>query len=758
MRFSFVFAAFAACISLGAYAQETEKSEKLDSVVVSVSRAGRNTPVTYTSVGREELLGSPSGSSLPMILSLQPSVVTTNEGGTGLGYSKMTVRGSKGSQVNVTLNGITLNDGESQEVFWVNIPSLGRIVGNVQLQRGLGTSANGAGAFGASVNMNTSFVDALPSASCEFSYGSFATRMSTVSFSSGMTPSGVYASFLYSTGNTDGYIRNAWADVGSLFGVLGWMRGNNSLRFTVLSGKQHTGITWNGIPLAKLESDRTYNSAGGWVDAFGGIHYYDNESDNYVQTHYQLNYTHRFSRGLFWSTTFNFTKGDGYYEQYKAGHDYDGYPGEKLEKFGFATPYVVGGVSYKRSDFLTRKFMDNGCKVINTTLKYTGGRTELSGGLYLSDYDGDHFGRVLWSKVHGDNYDYPDEWYRNNGRKRDATAFARAEWRAASWLTAYAEMQGRIVNLRMTGIDDEFSDVTFARTWHFFNPRAGITARFEAHKAYASVALGHREPGRSDLMEQAESANAPGGTGEVPLKPERMVDAELGYFYGSSSFSGGVNLYCMEYRDMLLETGRISTTGYYIKDNVGRSWRRGVEFSFAWKPVRILSVDGNLTLSTNKIRDYSYWLDTYDDAVNWNPVLDAQGHKVQTRVDCGTVTMLMSPSITGMARAEIKPFGENFKAGLTGKYVGSQYWDNTESAERRIPAYFVLDGFVEKIIPVKGGRISAALFLNNILDREYYADAWVYRAVFANGDPEYREEGLFPQAPFNLSVRLRFEF
>ena len=757
MRGFFIPAALAACISSGLMAQTNEPVEKLDSVVVSVSRAGRNTPVTYTTVGRDELRGAPAGSSLPMILSLQPSVVTTNEGGTGLGYSKMTVRGSKGSQVNVTLNGITLNDGESQEVFWVNIPSLGRIAGNVQLQRGLGTSANGAGAFGASVNMNTAFVDALPSASCETSYGSFNTRMSTLSFSSGMTPSGVYASFLYSSGNTDGYIRNAWADVSSLFGVLGWMRGRNSLRFTVLSGSQHTGITWNGIPLAKLETDRTYNSAGGWVDAFGGLHYYDNESDNYVQTHWQLNYTRQFSRSLFWSTTFNFTKGDGYYEQYKAGHDYDGYPGEKLEKYGFATPYVVGGTSYKRSDFLTRKIMDNGCEVLNTSLKYSGERIELSGGLYLSDYDGDHFGKVLWSKVHGDSYDYPDEWYRNSGRKRDATAFARAEWQAASWLTAYAELQGRIVSLRMKGIDDDFSDMGYSHTWRFFNPRAGVTARKGPHKAYASVALGHREPGRSDLKEQVEEANA-SGSGEIPLKPERMVDAELGYSYASSAFSGGVNLYCMEYRDMLLETGRISSTGYYIKDNVGRSWRRGVEFTFAWKPVRILSVDGNLTLSSNRIKDYTCWLDTYDNATDWNKVLDGQGRVVQTRVDCGTTAMLMSPSITGMARAEVRPFGESFKAGLTGRYVGSQYWDNSGSAERRIPAYCVFDAYAEKVFDIKGGRISAALFLNNILDREYYADAWVYRAVFANGDPEYREEGLFPQAPFNLSARLRFEF
>ena len=294
-----------------------EKVEKLDSVVVSSSRAGKNTPVTYTMVGKEELRRSNPLNSLPMNLSLQPSVVSVNEGGTGLGYSTMTVRGSKGSQINVTLNGITLNDAESQEVFWVNIPALSKMISSVQLQRGLGTSANGAGAFGASINMSTASVGADPFADVDMSVGSYGTYTTSFSAGTGLTDSGLYLNAAYSRSSTDGYIRNAFADVQSAMVVLGWLKERNSLRLTWLMGDQRTGITWEGISPSMYETDRRYNPAGEYYDEFGNVHYYDNETDNYTQHHLQLNWTHSFSDRLAWSTTFNYTRGDGYYENYK---------------------------------------------------------------------------------------------------------------------------------------------------------------------------------------------------------------------------------------------------------------------------------------------------------------------------------------------------------------------------------------------------------------------------------------------------------
>ena len=291
--------------------------ERLDSVVVSATRAGKETPVTYDMVGKEELRQSNPSASLPMTLNLLPSVVTYNENGTGLGNSSMTIRGSKGSQINVTLNGITLNDAESQEVFWVNIPALTSLLSGVQVQRGLGTSASGPGAFGASINMNTAFVRPEPSATVELSGGSFGTFMTSAAISSGKLPSGLYFDLAMNVGVTDGYIRNGFVESTSLFAVLGWLRGANSLRLTYLLGAQRSGITWDGIDLEQYYKDRRYNGAGEYYDDNGNVCYYPNQTDNYAQHHLQLNYTRQFGAHLTWVNTVNYTRGDGYDEYYK---------------------------------------------------------------------------------------------------------------------------------------------------------------------------------------------------------------------------------------------------------------------------------------------------------------------------------------------------------------------------------------------------------------------------------------------------------
>ncbi len=391
-----------------------EEPEKLDSVVVSTSRAGERTPVTFTMVGKEQLRRSNPINSLPMNLNLQPSVVTYNEGGTGLGNSTMTVRGSKGSQINVTLNGITLNDSESQEVFWVNIPSLTGLISSVQLQRGLGTSANGAGAFGASVNMNTASVSSDPFAAVDFSAGSWNTSMTSLAAGTGLTKSGMYFNLAYSRGYTDGYIRNADVTSQSAFAVLGWMNEKNSLRLTYLMGKQKSGITWDGIDLEKYEEDRRYNGAGEYHDESGNVHYYDNQTDNYFQHHIQLNYTRQFSDLWTWSNTLNYTRGDGYDEYYKE----DRY----MPDFGFADE--------EESDMIYQKKMGNNYYVFNTDLRYRLDNLNVTGGAYLARYEGDHFGSMLWVKALGDGYDYDsynerDGFYRNRSVKQEATVFAR---------------------------------------------------------------------------------------------------------------------------------------------------------------------------------------------------------------------------------------------------------------------------------------------------------------------------------------------
>jgi iron complex outermembrane receptor protein len=550
--------------------EESDKVEHLDSVVVSASRAGKSTPVTYTMVGRQEIRSANPINSVPMILNLQPSVVTYNEGGTGLGNSNMTIRGSKGSQINVTLNGVTLNDAESQEVFWVNIPSLASILSSVQVQRGLGTTANGSGAFGASVNMSTASVQSDPFAVVDVSAGSWNTFETTVAAGTGLSKSGFYANAAYSRGYTDGYIRNAKVKSQSAFVVLGWMNERNSLRMTWLMGHQRSGITWNGIDIEQYHKDRKYNDAGQYYDEYGNVRYYDNAIDAYDQNHIQLNYTHGFSDALTWSTTLNYTRGDGYDEYYKED--------KKLPEYGFAS-------TFGKSDIIYRKLMGNDFYVVNSDLKYASGLLRLTGGVSVSKYDGDHWGRVLWAAAPGDSFDYSslnqgnrkdNSWYWNNGTKYDVSAHARAEYLVGDWVTLFGDLQYRYVNLDMDGVDDDAARVDYGDSWNFLNPRAGVNFDFsEAHRAYFSVALGHREPGRGDIKENIK--------GDIsPLKPEKMLDFELGYNYSGAKFSGSANVYMMEYKDMLLETGRLSSSGYAIKENVSRGWRRGVELSAAW--------------------------------------------------------------------------------------------------------------------------------------------------------------------------------
>ncbi len=720
---------------------EEKEPERLDSVVVSSSRAGNRTPVTFTMVGKEQLRKSNPINSLPMNLNLQPSVVTYNEGGTGLGNSTMTVRGSKGSQINVTLNGITLNDSESQEVFWVNIPSLTSLISSVQLQRGLGTSANGAGAFGASVNMNTASVSSDPFAAVDFSMGSWNTAMTSAAAGTGLTDSGIYFNVAYSRGNTDGYIRNADVASQSVFAVLGWMNEKNSLRLTWLMGKQRSGITWDGIDLEKYEEDRRYNGAGEYYDELGNVHYYDNQTDNYFQNHIQLNYTRQFSERLVWSNTFNYTRGDGYDEYYKE----DRY----MPDFGFAEE--------AESDMIYQKKMGNNYYVFNADLRYGAENLNVTAGAYLARYEGDHFGRMLWVKTLGDAYDYDsynerDGFYRNRSVKQEATLFARGEWSPLEWMTAYADLQWRGVMLDMDGSDDDIHEsglmMKYDNRWSFFNPRAGVSfSRAPGRKAYFSAALGHREPGRGDIKENIKGDMS-------PIKPERMVDLELGYEYSSEKVSASANIYMMEYWDMLLETGRLSSSGYAIKENVPRGWRRGVELAAAWNVAPWLALSGNMTLSVNQIQDYTSYVEVWD------------GEFGQTRAfNYGRTRMMMSPSVVGMLRAAFSPWkslaSNSLKTttlAIDGKYVGRQYLDNTQRSEMEVPAYFVSNLSLSHEFALAHGSLGLSGYVNNLFNHLYYAAGWRWEGYTQADDTLTCGIGVYPQPPVNFMLKVSYRF
>ncbi len=733
-------AAYAEAYS-GCGPEDGKEPERLDSVVVSTSRAGGRTPVTFTMVGREQLRKSNPINSLPMNLNLQPSVVTYNEGGTGLGNSIMTVRGAKGSQINVTLNGITLNDSESQEVFWVNIPSLTSLISSVQLQRGLGTSANGAGAFGASVNMSTASVSSEPFAAADFSAGSWNTSMTSVAVGTGLAKNGIYFNLAYSRGNTDGYIRNADVASQSVFAVLGWMNEKNSLRMTYLMGRQKSGITWDGIDLEQYEEDRRYNGAGEYHDELGNVHYYDNQTDNYVQHHIQLNYTRQFSDSWAWSNTFNYTRGDGYDEYYKE----DRY----MPDFGFAEDGV--------SDMIYRKNMGNDYYVFNSDLRYRRDGLNLTAGAYIARYEGDHFGRILWVKALGDGYDYDaynagDGFYRNRSLKSEASLFLRGEYDPLEWMTVYADLQWRGVMLDMAGGDDDIHETGLAmeyeNRWGFFNPRAGVSFHWSpGHKAYISAALGHREPGRGDIKENIKGDMS-------PIRPERMVDIEAGYEFSGEKIAASANLYCMEYWDMLLETGRLSSSGYAVKENVPRGWRRGLELAGRWTAAPWLSIGGNITLSINEIKGYTSYVEVWD------------GEAGQTKAfNYGNTRMMMSPSAVGMLSLAVSPWRSTASGSLKtttlavdGKYVGRQFIDNTERAEMEIPAYFVSNLSVSHEFSLNYGSLSLTGYVNNLFNRLYYAAGWRWEGYTQADDTLTYGIGVYPQPPINFMLKLGYRF
>ena len=726
----------AALLVLPFCAQAQDQTERLDSVVVSASRAGKQTPVTFTNVGKDALGATSPMNSLPMALNLLPSVVTYNEGGTGLGNSAMTIRGSKGSQINVTLNGITLNDAESQEVFWVNIPALTSLISGVQVQRGLGTTANGAGAFGASLNMNTSFVTPEPWAQMEFSGGSYNTFMTTVSGSTGLSKKGFYGSAAYSRGSTDGYIRNAFVQSQSAFVALGWLHGRNSLRFTYLMGQQRSGITWDGIDLEQYAADRTYNGAGEYYDEVGNVYYYPNQTDNYAQHHLQLNYSYSFGNHLTWTNTLNYTRGDGYDEYYKVNR--------KLKNFGVTIP--EGGNFPFRSDMIYQKKLDNDLWVFNSSLRYRSERLDVTGGVNLSRHRGAHWGEILWVKAFGDDAELHYDWYRNDGLKWDASAFVRAEYKPLNWLTAYADLQYRGIRYTLTGKDDDWLEyggveadkLNYRQPWHFFNPRAGVTAQLGRHKLYASAAWGHREPGRSDIKENVKGEGA-------PIRPEKMLDVEAGWQFASEALTLSANLYLMEYWDMLLETGRLSSSGYALKENIPRSWRRGVELSGAWQLVSWMRLDGNLTLSMNQIRDYTSYV-----------AIDDYSGRTHA-VNYGKTQMLLSPSVIGMGKITIYPW-KNGTFTLDGKYVGKQYIDNSMREKMAIPAYFVSSLSLSHKFSWNKASLTLGAYVNNLFNRLYYASGWRWEEYNEASGTITAGVGVYPQAPRNFCIKCSLTF
>lgn len=709
-------AAIMTFFGIGAQAQNNDTVRRLDEVIVKDVRVDNKAPLTTSNVDRSELNDARTSVSMPFMLETLPSVVASGENGT-VGATAIRIRGVDATRINVNINGITLNDPESQSVFWYNIPNLGGMAENMQVQRGIGASTGGSPSFGASINMQTLNPKSQAYGEADFGYGSWNTRQYSLTAGSGILKNGLSFDLAYSGLTSDGFVRSWGTDQQSLFASASWYGKRTLVKLLAIIGSQTTGITWDGASEERLDADPTYNPSGEY-EMDGNTMYYDNETDNYWQRHYQLYVSHLFSDEWSLKAAVNYTHGDGYYEQYKAD--------KKYSKYGMAFDGTT--------DFVTRKQMDNDGVTGNVAMHYSGERMNFSFGDNILYFDGYHFGNVIWVRADSVNLDQPYEWYRYNGTKIDNSLYAKATYDFSTRFNAYADLQLRTVNYKLRGMADDLFGMDFEENYLFFNPKAGLNYRLnENHRTYLVAGINHREPTKSDIKDAI-------GNGDT-VKAEHMLDIEAGYQVRYNRWAFNANLYAMLYRDQLTPSGDLSSSGYALMENVDKSYRIGIELEGGVAITRWFRMDANMTLSRNKVLDYTF--------------ADFNDGDEDPNIVTRTTDLALSPDVVGAAIATFTPV-KNAKLQLVGKYVGKQYADNTSRECYALDPYFLLNLRASYTWNLRhGNQIEAQLLVNNLTDHRYRLSAWV-------GDYEwggyYHSRGLLQQPGINFMGRVVYRF
>jgi iron complex outermembrane recepter protein len=709
----------------------TAKPYMTDEVLVNATRAGEHSPLAYSAIDKVLLQKQNMGQDMPYLLSLTPSMVETSEAGNGVGYTSLRIRGTDGNRINVTIDGIPLNDPESQQVFWVDLPDLASSVENIQVQRGAGTSSNGSGAFGATISIQTTNPENEPFAEVNSSSGSFNTFKNNVSAGTGLIGGKFALQMRYSYLKSDGYIDRTGSNHRSAF-VSGIYRTERSgLKFNIILGEEHTGIGWWGVPKDSLATNRRYNPSGEYTDYSGKISYYNNESDNYVQNHYQLIYSLKISNYLSLHTAFHYTKGKGYYEEYNQG--------QSLSDYNIPSFYI-GDSLISKTDLIRRKWLSNDFYGLVYSLKYQKQRVEATAGGGMNLYTGDHFGDIIWMRTAG-NTEKDYRWYFNRARKGEISLYGKINYSLSDMITMFGDLQYRYILYKMKGIEDNLMDVSQEHKYRFINPKAGVFVTVTPNQdAYLSFSVANREPTRSDFTEASGDPNA------TP-KAETLYDTEMGYKLRTGKSSLAVNLYGMVYKDQLVPTGELSNVGYSIMTNVSKSYRMGIELSAATKFTDVISWNANLTLSRNKISDF------VEHYVNYN---NSDGSSENLSKKLGEVDIAYSPSITGTSDISLKVLPA-MDIHLISKYIGKQYFDNTMNNNRTIDPYFVNNlrvDFEPHIRNIKGVQIQ--LLINNVFNEIYENNA--YGGNWYEDGIEKTWAYYFPQAGINYMFRIGVKF
>ncbi len=711
------------------------KKATLEGIVVSGTRANSNTPVAQATIDKSTITKRNSGQDIPFILSLTPSFITTSDAGTGVGYTGFRVRGTDANRINITVNNIPLNDAESHGVFFVNMPDFASSLSSVQIQRGVGTSTNGSAAFGASLNMQTENARQNPYAELNSTYGSFNTFKNSAKFGTGLMHKYFTVDGRISGITSDGYVDRASVDLRSYYLSASYLNNKTLLKFITFGGKEKTYQAWNGVDLDlvknhPLQYNRTYNELGKYTDDKGNVQFYDNQTDNYTQTHYQLHGLQEITSSLMLNVALHYTKGEGYYEEYKKDRKYIEYG---------LTPVVENGETLKKTDLIRQKWLDNDFYGATFALSYAQNKLKLTWGGGINNYEGEHFGKVIWVRK-PNNFDNSKDWYRSSSTKTDANTYLKAYYEILENVFIFSDLQYRSINYKMSGTDDKYDDkakqmrdITQTHTYSFFNPKVGLNYKINPfNEAYVSFSVANREPNRNNYTDA--------GVNDKPTS-ERLYDTELGYRYQSSRFSAGANLYYMKYKDQLILTGKISEIGEALTSNIPDSYRMGIELLGSVKLNNMLRWEGNITLSQNKINNFTEeGIDEYDSNWNW----------LNTRSNyMGKTDIAYSPHIIANSIATFSY--NNFEIAWHSNYVGKQFIDNTANNDRAIDAYFVNNvrlNYTFKLPYVKS--IEVGFIVNNLFNEEYETNGYNWYSYYL-GSKRVNEKRYFPQAGTNVA-------
>ena len=677
--------------------KDSTRVQNLEEVIVSSIRVDDNIPIAYNNLSKDEISDRNLGQDLPILLNFLPNVVTTSDAGAGIGYTGIRIRGINSQSTNVTINGIPYNDAESNLTYWVDLPDFSSSIENLQVQRGIGTSVNGSGAFGASINILTDNISQDPFFESNNTLGSYNTYKNTFRFSTGLLNDVFEFSGRLSKIDSDGYIDRASSDLKSYFLQASYKKNNTLIKLLNFGGHEITYHAWNGIDLQTLEENRTYNPSGLYFDLEGNPQFHENELDNYKQDHFQFHWTQSINKNLTSNLGLNLTNGKGYYEQYNENGS---------------------------EDFITRKWLDNQFLVFNYSLNYQGNKNNLIIGSTFSEYDGDHFGETIWAQNSGD-IEFTDQFYYGNGLKKDFSNFIKSVYQISSKLKIYTDLQLRSIDYKSSGSTSNVDQLLFDKKYSFFNPKVGLN--FEMNKEnriYFSLARAFREPTRSDFENN------------INIQPEELIDYELGWNFTSEKFYFSSNLYYMKYKNQLVLTGSIDDVGTPIRDNSGESYRKGIELESAYVLSDKINISGNMSFSKNQ---------------NINYVTNLNGQSV----NLGDTEISFSPKLISSIQISYDP-SLNFNISLLNKFVGEQYMSNTESDFSRLDSYTTTDLSIKYKFDKTFlfSDIVVTAMINNIFNVEYVSNGYYYTYDDTWSDPNLittiEGTGYFPQATRNF--------